>query len=283
MKIDEIETHSVSDLASFIEHRHFYMPGTGHFFRGQTNATWKLIPKAGRPEFTGEIKRDYKPNESLPSHDLRQFERWRSMAIAYCDSLPSNDFECLAYAQHYGLATRLLDWSTNPLVALFFAVENDPCATGIVYCYHTSLQLTARKLTEPISAVCFFRPRPIDRRILAQQGVFTYHPDPQADFPIESLLSQTSSLTGVEAEPFLSLASLTIPGPAKNFIMEELAGIGITRQTLFPDLEGLSNFLNWESTAKATRLNQITSAMRGPASGPPLRRSPLVDRKIHPP
>jgi hypothetical protein len=36
-------------------------------------------------------------------------------------------------AQHYGLPTRLLDWSTNPLAALFFACNGEPEQDGFVY------------------------------------------------------------------------------------------------------------------------------------------------------
>lgn len=69
--------------------------GIGWIFRGQADILWPLIPKAGRAEFRND-------------NDLGRFNAWRSRALAH-GLLPDNDWECLAIAQHYGLATRLLD------------------------------------------------------------------------------------------------------------------------------------------------------------------------------
>jgi hypothetical protein len=44
-------------------------------------------------------------------------------------SRPENDWDWLSLGQHYGMSTRMSDWSGNPLIALFFAVELDPAPT----------------------------------------------------------------------------------------------------------------------------------------------------------
>src|ERR1035438_1501998 len=51
-------------------------------------------------------------------------------------SRPGNDWDWLSLGQHYGMSTRMSDWSANPLVALFFAVELDPHAQASPVVYH---------------------------------------------------------------------------------------------------------------------------------------------------
>lgn len=53
------------------------------------------------------------------------------------EHLIDSPFNLLALAQHFGLPTRLIDCSLNPLVALFFAVHENPHENGIIYCYHS--------------------------------------------------------------------------------------------------------------------------------------------------
>lgn len=51
----------------------------------------------------------------------------------FTDARPKNDKEFLFLAQHYGLPTRLLDWTYNPLIALYFACCSNFDKDGIVY------------------------------------------------------------------------------------------------------------------------------------------------------
>ncbi len=62
-----------------------------------------------------------------------------------------SEFDALAKMQHYGLPTRLLDFSLNPLVALYFACESNPKKRGRVLCHSSFLQNDS---SEYVNAIC---------------------------------------------------------------------------------------------------------------------------------
>jgi hypothetical protein len=69
-------------------------------------------------------------------------------------SRPENDWDWLSLGQHYGMSTRMSDWSANPLVALFFAVELDPTdqSSPLVYQYPIKPEIRERfKEGSPLS------------------------------------------------------------------------------------------------------------------------------------
>ncbi|TFF34014.1 FRG domain-containing protein [Mucilaginibacter psychrotolerans] len=82
-------------------------------FRGQANSTWKLLSSFDRME------RDKSKYDIL----LKNFQEI-CQTYNYKDELfPRQDTELIAaYAQHYGLPTRLLDWTTSPYFAAFFCI-----------------------------------------------------------------------------------------------------------------------------------------------------------------
>ena len=85
-------------------------------YRGVKDASYDLVPKVGRKD----LKWNHKSVKDAEKYMLTLFKQ---RAISFLTFSPRNDWEWLALAQHYGLPTRLLDWSRNPLVAAYFAVN----------------------------------------------------------------------------------------------------------------------------------------------------------------
>ena len=187
-------------------------------FRGVRDADYKLVPKVGR-------LRPYK--KSLEKDILYQFKRYARPLLEHDIK---NDWELLATAQHCGLPTRLLDWTSNPLVAAFFATEGQGETDGAIYVLNARwLVDTTKQSPFQVRDVMVFQPPHITRRIAAQAGHFTIHPRP--------------------AEPLdrRTIDKLIIPKRLRRAFQFMLHGYGIHRGTLFPDLDGQAQVIEWEA------------------------------------
>ena len=159
-------------------------------FRGQRLHTWDLGI--------------HHPDNLTESDLKRGFAQFRKRCLefskpAYIDE--NHKWRWLFYAQHYRLWTRLLDWTSNPLVALYFAVENiltdksilDQNPLGAVWAvrvrrhdFRTEEELP--KDPEQEKRWIMINPPPITNRILKQSGKFSFHPEPD-DKPLNLLQS----------------------------------------------------------------------------------------------
>jgi len=197
--------------------------GFGWWFRGQADASWRLLPKAARKEF-------YLPD----NRDLGRFHDWRLQAISY-SNIPDSDMEALALAQHHGLATRLLDWSQNPLVAAYFACSSELNTDGAVYIFQAPNDMITMELEqaqlESLEGIYGYLPRAISSRVLNQKGMFTVHCPPDSEIVIQKSKwdDQTSNLIKV-----------VLPKEIKLELIENLSNYGVNAASIFPDLDGLS-------------------------------------------
>ncbi len=214
---DVIDIHKIFSI--FRAH-----PPLGWWFRGQANSHWKLIPKAGRQEY------------NLPNNrDLGRFKEWKTKARAYI-KLSTLDWENLAIAQHYGMATRLLDWTYNPLIATYFAVCENFEDDGMVYCYEPELFVSEQTSLDSEARGYGYIPEAIDRRVVVQQSIFSLHSPANAEIEIKDHFIMNN---------LKNLNSILIPQKIKREILKHLNDYGINQSTIFPDLTGLSHHLNW--------------------------------------
>ena len=112
-----------------------------HLYRGEkdTECKLKLTPKIGPIDKLGssEQQEEQQTKEYRKAMEMQMFEMFKNRAIAYLptEPQPRDDWEWLAIAQHHGFPTRLLDWTRNPLVAAYFAVEEYHEGDRVIYAF----------------------------------------------------------------------------------------------------------------------------------------------------
>ncbi|MBN1452112.1 MAG: FRG domain-containing protein [Anaerolineales bacterium] len=215
--MDTIYIASLIDYIRIADHQKV------RYFRGVTKVEYDLTPS---------VARKWEGVEFFPSEkDL--FNNFKNEAQPYLNPPLSRDnhWEWLMLAQHHGVPTRLLDWTSNPLVALYFACEKDHDFDGKIFRYSTLPLLDHYKYKDPfdIPHDGFINPPHISPRISAQSALFSISKDPSEPLP-ECVRHKT----------------IIIGAQFKKDILKELDRFGINPATMFPGLDGVAQKLKYE-------------------------------------
>jgi len=228
----EVAAATFQELHALLRDRYYTMQRGAWVFRGHSRADYALIPSVGRVSHTS---RSY---DKLEASLLAMFERG---ALIHLRTQPRNKWEWLALAQHHGLPTRLLDWTFNPLVALYFAVEENHETDAVLF----ALQ-AGKKMSETFIETCDplgidmpmkYLPTAQTPRIVAQEGLFTVQP--HVAVPLSEQL-----------RPDWRLDRITISARSKADFLYQLFRQGVHRASLFPDIDGLASHIRWQHTVR---------------------------------
>lgn len=246
----------------------------GTYLRGQEDSDWKLLPTIGRKWiWAGKQNNGFdKKQEILLFHRFRRYSY-----LHFNRSL--NEWESLFLARHHGLPVRLLDWTGNPLVALFWACQPTKQATsGSLWMLqrkpeaHKYIDIYLPKYKNPftVRGIRTIPPLHVSPRISAQGGIFTIQENSRK--PLESLDNNNYRDGDCDIEV---LYRWKVPDAKKGEILEELEKTGVNIRTLYQDLDGLCVGL-WRTEIMRHVPSNSTRRMRGK------RRTGQVGRQSRP-
>lgn len=251
-------------------------------YRGHASAEYKLIPSIFRKYKKENDKKEYYKYFLLDENEM--YMHFIKEAKSYIKNIDDNTnegyLEWLVYAQHFGVPTRLLDFTHNPLVALYFACSKEENKDGAIWIinlmnykkFHskelesepnvnentTRNELIYEIISElkngtlncskfPIQFIPYY----LDERMSTQASSFLLWGQDERPFEDmiekENYINISSAKNGVsieyegKSEEFI--LKILIPHEKKKTILEELDLLGVNPKSIFPGLDGIGKYI----------------------------------------
>ena len=218
------------------------------WFRGQSDYSWSLVPSVQRKDDMGEHYEQY-----ITTNFMIQTMRLNANT--------SNRYDRAAWLtlmQHYGLPTRLLDWSESPLVALYFALSSDKDAETDAAVW----VLNPMKLNKKVGYGEYVPPISYDSLSGDLEGAFSNHNNSdnkgqnriiachgvgndlrmyvqQSDFTIHSTTERLDQML-VADESCGYFYKIRIPQQIRKPLLDQLDAMGFHESSIYPDMEHIA-------------------------------------------
>jgi len=250
--------NSLGEFTDFIEDALRHAEGTA-WYRGVGVAEYRLVPSL------------YRHPEKRAMDDLREIEgeiinRFKQRCVPYLSRPLGDEWDHLFLMQHFGVPTRLLDWTENPYIALYFALTTTPRdeATGeytadaavwslapIRWNAHALQHLRVSSILSPNDSRLDGYAPGVEMRLMNSEPVAIYgtHNSPR-------IVAQRGAFTifGRNVEPLEDtyavrefpqdcLTKVVLPREHIPLLLQSLVRIGFSDSVVFPDLDGLAKEL----------------------------------------
>jgi hypothetical protein len=292
--IKEIACTSPEEFLSTFDGKNPIWAGNEKFwvFRGHSNdKDYKLIPTALRPApCEAELGYCHTPLKGIQPTNEQQIEAelqrlqeffwavdsqglnipgdssflrtpagWRDLRESMKQSgwPPDGLLPLLALAQHYGVPTRLLDWSDRPLAASFFAVKKaaekptgnflSVWALNLDWIINEAFPDSRPGRIDKMPVYVVTAPRATNPNLHAQGGVFTTENLVEREFPNKVIVSSVDTIVKNEwakkknVDPVM--AHVTLPDKEAKKLLRLLNQVQINSATIFPGYQGVADAL----------------------------------------
>ena len=250
-----VEAQAIDKITSLAEYMSLMggMTNSGDrlWFRGTRKSIHDLEPSLFRHP-------SIKDANKLIELEWALLSDFRHKAPPFTTSLPRDDLELLFLMQHFGVPTRLLDWSESPFVALFFALENarqDETHDASVWILNpVNLNSLAANLREGSNQIygayapelTSYKPRSEGTKLTERlpSALFGIHNSPRIVAQRGTFVIFGKDIIPMNKHEMLKdrkdiIKRIDIDKAAKRQMFLELTNMGVSDSVIYPDLDGL--------------------------------------------